>query len=72
MTSELQAAANEIEDKEPVKTLRDEMAMAALFPLVNNWVNPPQDINLDGPTLPEIAEDAYRIADAMMKQRKVK
>lgn len=65
MTTEIEAAANELGAGGPVKTLRDEMAMAALTGIANNDF----DFEEDWPAT-YIAERAYVIADAMMEARK--
>lgn len=63
MTTEIEAAANELGAGGPVKTLRDEMAMAAL----NAFLIIKYD---EGWTAAYIANRAYTIADEMMEARK--
>ncbi len=55
--------------EEPVKTLRDEFAMAALTGIVGGYWGTEQMSGL-GPS--EFADEAYQIADAMLAARKEK
>ena len=50
------------------RTLRDEIAIAAMATMVQSWPwpAPNSDSNLE-----MVARDAYRIADAMLKAREV-
>lgn len=48
------------------KTLRDEFALGAMTGICLNWHEPSEELW----TTDDIAEEAYRIADAMMKARK--
>lgn len=51
-------------EKQPIKTLRDEFAMSAVMGLIRNtsgW----------GLNMESIAKDAYKLADALLKQREL-